>query len=72
MESTLFDGASVFSDLDQNYSSGNGSIFEDQEEFPYWQLAMAVRILLGVFVVLPVNIFLNVSVLFTFFNVKAL
>ena len=59
MESTLFDGvwnASVFSDLDQNYSSGNGSIFEDQEEFPYWQLAMAVRILLGVFVVLPVNI----------------
>ena len=76
MESTLFDdgwNASVWnSDLDQNYSSGNGSLFEDQEEFPYWQLAMAVRVLLAVFIVLPINVFLNVSVLFTFFTDKSL
>ena len=75
MESTLFDGvwsASIFDDSDQNYSSGNGSIFEDEEEFPHWQVAMAVRVLLIVFVMLPINIFLNISVLITFFTHKSL
>ena len=75
MESNLFGGmwnVSVFDDLDQNYSSGNGSIFEDHEEFPYWQLAVAVRVLLVVFMMLPINVFLNISVLATFFTDKSL
>ena len=72
MESTDgWNNASVFDDLDLNYSSGNGSILEDQEEFPYWQMAMAMRVLL-VFIMLPINIFLNVSVLVTFITDKAL
>ena len=61
----------------------NVSTFTDQEiptslnnsvgeEFPYWQLATALRMIDVVVVIIPIIIFLNCSVLFTFIVNKAL
>ena len=49
--------------------SGNSSLVE---EFPYWKLAMAVRVIIVVFILIPLIIFFSGSVLFTFMVNKSL
>ena len=49
--------------------SGNSSF---QNEFPYWRIAMAERIILVIFVLFPIAIFLNITVLLTFVKTRSL
>ena len=57
------------SSLDDFSGSGNYSIVD---EFPYWRLAMAVRVVTVVFVYFPTAVFLNGSVLLAFIVTKKL
>ena len=59
---------SLLDDLDI-LGSGNGSLVE---EFPYWQLAMAVRVIIVVFILIPLIVFFSGSVLLTFMVNKSL
>ena len=57
------------SSLDDFSGSGNYSIVD---EFPYWRLAMAVRVVTVVFIYFPIAVFLNGSVLLAFILTKKL
>ena len=65
MESVL---AATGDDLEIS-GSANSSLVE---EFPYWQLAMAVRVMTTVFILIPLIVFFNGSVLLTFIVNKSL
>ena len=64
MESGFVGGWNLTSVGNQEISaSGNISM---EEEFPYWQLAMAVRIIVVVFIFIPLIVFFSCSVFFAF------
>ena len=51
------------------FAPGNSTV---GEEFPYWRLAMAVRVIMFVFFIVPLAIFFNTSILLTFIVTKKL
>ena len=56
-------------DLDAALGSGNSSLIED---FPYWRLAMAIRLVVVVVIFIPIMVFFGTTVLFTFLSNKSL
>lgn len=56
-------------DLDAALGSGNSSLIE---EFPYWRLAMAIRLVVVVVIFIPIMVFFGTTVLFTFLSNKSL